>query len=164
MALTQNINGVDVALSPEEESAVLAQRAQAATTKDANAVALACASIDTDADAIRKAVMGERATEYQQAYADAQAFQAASYTGTIPEGVQSWLDAKNAAAANWTAQQACQDILTTAEQWLGAQSEIRAQRLLRKELIRVAADQAGRDAQMQLWAAFVAQARSQLKV
>lgn len=100
--------------------------------------AAAVAVIDADADEIRSTVLGGRATEYQQALQEAQAFAAGGYAGAAPEYVASWRDAKNAAGAAWSAQQAAEDILATGQGWLMAQAGIRRARLLMKELVRAA--------------------------
>lgn len=113
--------------------------------------------IDADTDAIYGAMLGNRAEEYTLAANEAQAFKAAGYAGTVPGSVQSWATAKG-----WMAAQSADDILATAAQWLGAQSAIRAQRLLRKEQVRVATDAAGITAAMQAWDGFVAYMRGQL--
>jgi len=117
-------------------------------------------AIDAEADAIRRGVLGARATEYQRAYDQATAFKAAAYSGPVPSSVQSWADAK--AAAGWTVQQCCDDILATGDAWLAAQDAIRAARLLAKEQVRAAVDQAGVDAAMATWAAVADIIRGQL--
>lgn len=128
----------------------------------AEQIAGAVLKIDADADAIRHEVLGGRTTEYQMALADAQAFQAAGFAGTVPPGVQSWLDAKTAVGAGWTAPQAAQDILDTGAAWDGAQNAIRSNRLLRKEQSKVAAASADLDAALTAWAGFVTAIRPQL--
>lgn len=120
--------------------------------------------IDADADALRKSVIGERVTEYQTALAQAQTFAAAGYEGPVPAYVESWLDAKNSVGSEWTAQQAADDIIATGQAWLGAESEIRAARLLRKEQVKAAQDASGIDAALAAWAAFLAALRQQLGV
>lgn len=115
------------------------------------------ARIDADTDVIYGAMLGNRAEEYTLAANEAQAFKAAGYSGAVPGSVQSWATAKG-----WTPTQAADDILATAAQWIGAQSAIRAQRLLRKEQVRTATDAAGITAAMAAWAGFVAYMRGQL--
>lgn len=126
--------------------------------------AAAILRIDADADAIRRAVVGERATEYQLAYDESAKFKAAGYVGTVPPTVQSWVDAKAAGGVMWTAQQAADDILLTAAQWTGAQNSIRANRLKAKEQARVAGDAAGVESVLASWAAYVTAIRQQLGV
>jgi hypothetical protein len=135
------------------DSLPAAQIAANTTARKAGALA----GIDADTDAIYGAVLGNRAEEYTLAANEAQAFKTAGYTGTVPASVQSWATAKS-----WTATQAADDILLTAAQWVGAQSAIRAQRLLRKEQVRAATDAAGITAAMAAWAGFVAAIRGQL--
>jgi hypothetical protein len=122
------------------------------------------AKIDADADAIRFAVIGARATEYQLANEQAQAFADAGYTGTVPEYVKSWVDAKAAGGVNWTAKQAADDILATAALWLSAQAQIRAHRLMRKEQVRAASDMAGISSAMTAWNSFASAVRMQLGI
>lgn len=117
----------------------------------------ALTQIDADTDAINTAVMGSRAQEYELAEQHAQEYKAAGYTGPVPSSVQSWATAKT-----WTATQAADDILITAAQWRTAQAAIRAQRLLRKEQVRSAADVAGITAATAAWAGFVTAIRGQL--
>jgi hypothetical protein len=118
--------------------------------------AAAIAAIDADVDAIYRAVIGDRAAEYIEAEAQAQAYAAAGYEGAVPPMVASWATAKS-----WTAQQAADDIIATAIAWRGAQEVMRAQRLLRKEQMRVAADAALATAQA-AWAGFRGAIRAQL--
>lgn len=115
--------------------------------------------IDADTDALYGAVLGNRAEEYTLAATEAQAYKTAGYTGTVPSSVQSWATAKN-----WTPTQAADDILLTAARWTGAQSAIRAQRLMHKEQVRTAADDAARGAVMLAWAGFVSYMRGQLGI
>lgn len=112
--------------------------------------------IDTDTDAIYRAVQGDRAMEYVLAESDAKAYKAAGYTGTVPDSVASWASAKGQ-TATWAAD----DILTTATGWRQAQSSIRATRLACKEQARAANDVAPVAAQ---WAAFVAAIKTALGV
>lgn len=116
--------------------------------------------VDREADAIRKAVIGERATEYATALQHAQSYAAADYTGPVPAYVASWTAAK--AAAGWTDQQAADDIIATGAAWLAAEEAIRAQRLLRKEQARLAPDLAALATVRGAWVAFVAAIRAQL--
>src|SRR5574340_1184725 len=50
--------------------------------------AAAVVAIDAEADAIRRSVLGARATEYQLAYDQATAVKAAGYSGAVPASVQ----------------------------------------------------------------------------
>lgn len=128
----------------------------------ADARAAAVRQIDAEADAIRKAVIGERATEYQRAYDQAAAFRAAGYGGPVPSSVQSWATAK--AGAGWSVQQCCDDILATGDAWLAAEDAIRAARLVRKEQARSAIDAVAVGDALAAWTAFAADIRGQLGV
>lgn len=128
----------------------------------ATARADAIKQIDVEVDALIGAVIGNRATEYERAETQAIAFAAGGYVGPVPACVQSWADAK--VAQDWTPQMAADDILATANAWRPAQEAIRAQRLLRKEQARTAADVAGVDAVLAQWAGFLAAIKGQLGV
>lgn len=97
-----------------------------------------CADVDATADAVYVVIGGPspgRLAEYRQAKDDATAFKADGYTGTVPSTVACW-----AQAQNWTAQQAADDILSTATAWENALSAIRSARLLGKASVNAAAD------------------------
>jgi hypothetical protein len=115
--------------------------------------------IDADVDAIYRAAVGERGPEYDAAEAQATAFKAAVYAGTVPTSVQSWATAKG-----WTAQQAADDILAAAAQLNGARDALRAARLLRKEQARVATTAAGLDTVRVQWTSFVTSIRAALGI
>lgn len=101
--------------------------------------ALLCASVDTAADAARRAVAGDplRAVEYDRAASEAQAFAAAGYLGEVPPMVAAW------AISGRTAQQAADDIINEANAYNAALTQLRTARLQAKEQIRalMAADQ-----------------------
>jgi hypothetical protein len=84
------------------------------------------ARIDVVADAVRAKLVGDpvRAFEYQAAEIGAKAYKATGYTGAVPPVVQCWADTKG-----WTAQAACDDILTEAAQYHGALEYLRSTRL-----------------------------------
>jgi hypothetical protein len=113
--------------------------------------------IDSDADAIYSAVIGNRSTEYAQAEIDGINYKAANYTGTVPSSVLSWATAKG-----WTATKACDDILQTAAGWRTAQAAIRAQRLGKKEEAKNAVDEAALILVSAQWSLFVSAVRAQL--
>jgi hypothetical protein len=97
-----------------------------------------CAQVDASADAAYIAIGGPspgRLAEYKQAKADADAFKAAGYAGTVPDTIACWSQAKA-----WTDQQACDDILATAASWEMALAVIRRQRLIGKANVNAAAD------------------------
>lgn len=123
-------------------------------------VAQCLAKIDADTDSIYGSMLGNRGEEYTLAATEAKAYKDAGYTGPVPGSVQSWATAKA-----WTTTQAADDILTTAAQWLGAQSAIRSARLLRKEQARgTASDPVARITAMAAWAGFTTAIRSQLGI
>jgi len=65
--------------------------------------------------------------EYQMAYDDAVAYQAAGYSGLVPDSVQCWADAKG-----WTAQQSADDIIATKTAFKAVIEAIRRLRLIGK--------------------------------
>lgn len=115
--------------------------------------------IDADVDAVYEAVIGSRITEYQTAKDDASAFKAGGYVGTAPASVHCWATVKG-----WTDQQACDDILATAANWLNAQQSMRANRLARKQDVTVATSLSGVDSVLSTWATYIAGLRSQMGV
>lgn len=106
--------------------------------------------IDNDTDALIKAVVGERAGEYERAERESIAYRDSGYAGAVPGSVEAWATAKNR-----TSTQATDDIIATATNWRAAQSAIRANRLLNKERARSASiDEL--DAIKSDWASFLA--------
>lgn len=111
--------------------------------------------VDADVDAIYLAAIGNRATEYSEAEAQAAAYKTALYAGTVPAYVQSWLTSNLKSLT--TAQQAADDILTQAAAWRGAAAAIRANRFIAKKNINNDVSTA-----MAQWNGFVAAIRGQL--
>jgi hypothetical protein len=106
--------------------------------------------IDLRNDAVIRAVIGERQSEYELAEREAAAFKVAGYPATpVPGSVGSW-----AAAKGWTATRAADDILAVASRWRAAQAALRANRLVGKEAVGVAVDGPAIDAIMVQWVAF----------
>jgi len=96
-----------------------------------------CVQIDSTADAVYVAIGGPspgRLAEYQQAEADALAYKAAGYTGTVPATVACWVT-----ASGMTAQAAADNIIATATAWIACLQTIRAARLLGKKAVTSAA-------------------------
>ncbi|SNT08009.1 hypothetical protein SAMN05216255_4456 [Pseudomonas segetis] len=94
-----------------------------------------CAGIDRAADAARLAVAGDplRATEYERAASEAQAFKDAGYpTESVPRTVAAW------AISGRTAQQAADSILGEAAAYTEALYRLRETRLNAKEQVRLA--------------------------
>lgn len=122
-------------------------------------IAALVAKIRTDANKIVSDTVGALSNEYAQAKTDADAFKAAAYLGAVPSSVSSWATAKG-----WTAMQACDDILTAAANWVGAQAAIRSNRLARSEAAKACATQEQLDTVAAQWAGFVVAIRSSLGV
>lgn len=98
-----------------------------------------CKQVDDKADSARLKIAGDplRVVEYQRAEAEAKAFAAAGYTGTVPPTVESWAEAKD-----WTAQVAADDILRASAAWNAALYAFRDIRLKGKEAVKAAIDPA----------------------
>lgn len=157
--------GVDSALLPPDALAVTeTERQQILRELSGPAPSLAdqidalMRRIDRDADRITEETIGARGEEYRQAEADALAFKAAGYTGAVPPFVASYVTAK----VDWTAKQAADDILATANTWRVALGQIRASRLLCKELARKAAGDEGLTIVLAQWNGFVTAIRAAL--
>ena len=105
-----------------------------------DAIADAVATIDTAADVARMEVIARQTntTEYQRAEVQARAFKAAGYPDDeVPSCVASWAKAKR--RDGWTARQAADDIIATADRWYDVLDAIRELRLCAKEDVRHAA-------------------------
>ena len=105
-----------------------------------DAIADAVAAIDSAADVARMEVIARQTntTEYQRAEGQARAFKAAGYPDDdVPSCVASWAKAKR--RDGWTARQAADDIIDTADRWYGVLDAIRELRLCAKEDVRHAA-------------------------
>jgi hypothetical protein len=93
--------------------------------------------IDGAAEVARMEVISKQTNmpEYVRAEAQARAFKAAGYPAdNVPSSVESWAEAKH--RDNWTAQQAADDIIATADAWYGLLDAIRKLRLCAKEDVR----------------------------
>lgn len=115
------------------------------------------AQIDTDADALIRAVIGERASQYEGAEREALAYKAAGYTGTVPPKVQAWATAK-AQTATWAADSQ----IATAAGWRNAENALYAKRLLLKETAQAAIDSDGLDTVKAQWTGFMAALKTSL--
>lgn len=115
--------------------------------------------IDSDVDTIYTAALGNRATEYAQAEAEAQSYKDCGYADDVPAYVQAW-----ATATGYSAAWAADNILTTAAAWRTAQTAIRANRLACKEAARNASDVAALTTVATEWQAFVVAIKAQLGV
>jgi len=105
--------------------------------------AAAIDAIDAAGEALRLAVISRmtQTPEYVRAEQHASEYRAAGYPegedAYVPPGVASWAMAKW--REGWTARQAADDILATADRWYALLDEIRALRLANKEDTRHAA-------------------------
>ncbi|MDN4059574.1 hypothetical protein QPK31_15210 [Massilia sp. YIM B02769] len=103
----------------------------------------AIGAIDAAGEALRLAVISKmtQTPEYVRAEQHAREYRAAGYPegddAYVPPGVASWAMAKW--RAGWTARQAADDILATADRWYVLLDDIRALRLANKEDVRHAA-------------------------
>jgi hypothetical protein len=113
------------------------------TFEDTSFIDAAINEIDQVCDAARLKVVGDpvRMKEYETAEQQASTFKAADYLGEVPQYVKSWQEAKQ-----WTAQQACDDILAASVRWQGAMGMLRDVRLKTKEAIRRSTSKAQVDA------------------
>lgn len=111
--------------------------------------------VDADADSIYASAIGNRATEYSEAEAQATAFKTAVYAGIVPAFVANWLS--NNTKGLTTAAQAADDILAQANAWRSAATAIRGNRLLAKKNITNDVPTA-----MAQWGGFVTAIRGQL--
>jgi len=99
--------------------------------------AAAIDAIDAAGEALRLAVISRmtQTPEYMRAEQHAREYRAAGYPegedAYVPPGVASWAMAKWREA--WTARQAADDILATADRWYALLDEIRTLRLANKE-------------------------------
>ena len=133
--------------------------APAAVPSLAQNIATLVLRIKSDANKIVSDTVGALSNEYAQAKIDADAFKASAYLGTAPSSVSSWATPKG-----WTTMQACDDILTAAANWVGAQTAIRSNRLARAEAAKACTTQEQLDTVAAQWAGFVVAIRSSLGV
>jgi len=97
-------------------------------------------AIDAAGETLRMAIISKltQTPEYERAEQHAREYRAAGYLegddAYVPPGVASWAMAKWREA--WTARQAADDILATADRWYALLDEIRALRLANKEDVR----------------------------
>lgn len=95
-----------------------------------------CIRIDATADAVYIAIGGPspgRLAEYEQAKADALAFQGNGYAGPVPATVQCW-----ATASNITPETSALNIIATATAWESVLIGVRSARLLGKSAVMAA--------------------------
>lgn len=115
--------------------------------------------LDKDTDDLIYSVIGHKATEYERAEREAQAYVDAEYVGDVPVTV-----AAHVAALECTPAEAAALILSTAESWRSAQATLRSHRLLRKAQARAATTTAELTVIKAAWQSFIAELRAQLGV
>lgn len=147
----------NIPFTAQEEIDWQAAQDAAAASAFPSAKATFILQIDTDADALIRAVIGERASQYEGAEREALAYKAAGYTGTVPPKVQAWATAKNQ-TATWAADSQ----IATAAAWRTAEDALYAKRLLLKENASNAVDAAALDSVKVQWAAFMVVLKGQL--
>lgn len=155
MTIYKNVDGVNIAMTAQEEIDFEAGRAPNLSVEKTALIK----KIDLDVDKIYADSVGNRVTEYALAEQESTAYKAAGYTGTVPPTVQSWATAKGS-----TAQWAADDMIAMATGWRTAQGVMRANRLAKKEAARAAADIAALNVISADWIAFVATIRGQLGI
>ena len=100
-------------------------------------VSTAINTIDSVADTVRLGVISKQTNmeEYKRSEQQARAFKTSGYpVDDVPSCVASWARAKY--REGWTAQQAADDIIATADRWYGLLDSIRDLRLCAKEDVR----------------------------
>ncbi len=144
----------------EQTWSVIALDASAIAANLAAEKATLIKKIDTDTDAIIRAVIGNRTSEYELAEKEANDYKTAGYPASpVPGSVSAWATAKG-----WTNTLAADDIIATANAWRQAQASIRANRLAHKENARNAADVTALDTVKSSWSAFCTTIKGQLGV
>lgn len=135
--------------------------ADEAVLSDAIAAAVARCYVDTDA--VTTDAVGNRIEEYRQAEEDARAFVAAGYQGDTTPYVSSYAQF-NPTGKVQTNQWAAESIITNADAYRTAQTEMRAKRFEYQARMRAAATPAQLAADVDVWNKFIADTRSALGV
>ena len=89
--------------------------------------------IDSQVDAVTRAVIGDRATEYLVAEFEANDYAQRGYEGDVPASVEDQV-----VATGVTPREAADEILAASAAWRGAQSALRRARLVAKAQVRAA--------------------------
>lgn len=114
--------------------------------------------LESDTDNLIREVVGERANEYLLAEEEATVFKAAGYLDLdVPPSVSS-----DAIASGRTNTEACDLILAMATNWRKAQKDLRANRLLAKAKVKVAATVSDISLVKDTWNEFLMNLRSQI--
>ena len=99
--------------------------------------------IDHHAEVTRVAAVGDvlRSVEYDLVAAEADVFKASGYQGDAPPTIKSWMD-----VTGMSAQEACDNILTTRANYISCLTQVRDIRLKGKAAVSTATDVASVDA------------------
>jgi hypothetical protein len=124
-----------VQFTQDEETALAAKQAAAATALLPEAKIRLLNHITTNVDSFYEFAVGSRVTEYQSAETQARAYKLAGYTGTVPPYVQVW-----ATPNSQTAQWAADDIIARADELAAVQLAVREKRLDMKVRITACSD------------------------
>jgi hypothetical protein len=114
--------------------------------------------IDAEADAIIRDCIGERATQYQRAEAQARSH-VANQSGPVPNMIAALMPIKNQ-----TALQVAREIIAQADAWVIADNAIYSNRISAKEIVRNASDDVAANSGLTAWTQFRNAIRSQLGV
>lgn len=115
--------------------------------------------VDKEVDSIIKMVVGEKAIEYLRAESEALAFQAANFTGDVPDSVNADVVAKGI-----TPQAAALSIIAAANEWRTIQSAIRLNRLTAKANALAATTNAQLNEVKNTWRQFIMNIKEQLGI
>lgn len=165
------INGALVDFTPEELAAKrsmpkgwiwkMPERVAVDMRVLADILAPALAKPYADIDAVVRDAVGNRTEEYKDAEADARAYKAAGYIGTIPPSVNCYAQ-HNLTGSAQTGQWAADDIIARADAFSAAKLSMRESRFASQFAMRAATTNAELDAAVAAWNSFIAQIRAQL--
>lgn len=117
----------------------------------------AIAKTYADVDAVYALAVGNREPEYRDAEAEARAYQAAGYTGTVSPYISGWASSQTPTLTN---QQAADAIIAKADALAAAKIALRNTRFSTQAALRGAQTQAELDTIMAGWDAFVASVKA----
>jgi hypothetical protein len=121
-------------------------------------------AVKSEAGALTQQVLQGLGSEYELAEKQAEAYKAASYTGTAPSSIQSEINSKAAKGITITAHTACEAILAMAAGWREAQASLRDMRLTTSSAAEVVVDGDALDTIKAAWSAFLVALKTQLGV
>jgi hypothetical protein len=123
--------------------------------------ATAIAKTYPDVDAVYKAAVGRRTTEYEKAEDAARAYKAAGYTGEISTRVSKYAE-KNSTGVAQTNRWATDQIIARADAFHAAEDSMRDARFDSQADMRAATTQVELDAAVAEWDSFIAATRADL--